>query len=262
MKISAIVLTKNEERNIERCLKSLLFCDQIIIIDDYSDDKTIDKIKSLINKNKKIDIKIIKRRLNNNFADQKNFAIKQTRYQWILSIDADEELTQELKDEIKILFDNPDKLVDGYYLKRRDFFWNKEMKYGEIFKARKKGFIRLFKKEVCVFQGLVHEELKIKNSNFKISQLKNFINHYPHQTLKEFINKVNYYSSLRALELKLKNKKANIFQIIYYPFLKFFYTYFILLGFLDGVEGFVYSFLMSFYSFLTRGKLYLENKKI
>lgn len=248
MKITAVVLTKNEEKNIERCLRSLDFCHEIIVIDDYSTDKTLDIAYKVC----KV-IKVFKRRLNGNFASQRNFAISKAKNDWVLFLDADEEITKNLELKIKNLkFDRN----AAFYIKRRDYFWGKELFFGEVKKIREKGLIRLVKKGSGQWQGRVHEEFKIKNRELKIGKLNFFINHYPHQSLKEFINEVNYYSTLRAKELFHQDKKTNVFEIIFLPFFKFIYNYIIKLGFLDGPSGFAYSFMMSFHSFLVRAKLY------
>lgn len=254
MKLSAVVLTKNEEKNIERCLKSLDFCDEIIVIDDYSTDNTKNQISKIKNQNDKLNIKIIEKHLNNDFAAQRNFGLNKASNEWILFIDADEEISGNLKLEIENLKFN----FDAYYLKRRDYFWNQELKYGEVKKVREQGIVRLVKKNSGTWMGTVHEVFHTAN---KVGQINSFLNHYPHPTLKEFINDINNYSSIRAEELFNRGTKTNILEIIFFPMLKFIYNYFLNLGFLDGSAGFTYAFMMSFHSFLVRAKLYqLTNK--
>lgn len=258
MKISAVVLTKNEEKTIERCLSSLDFIEEVIIIDDFSSDQTIKKIEEF-RKRSKMKVKIFQRRLNNDFAQQRNFGLNKARGDWVFFIDADEEVSDNLKFEIRNLkFDN-----DAYYIKRRDFFWGREIKYGEIKKVRNKGIIRLVKKNSGKWEGKVHENFKIQGYaqfrpglGFKAKTLKNFLNHYPHQTLKEFLEEINFYSSIRAKELFEQGRKTNIFEIIFYPLGKFILNYFFYFGFLDGPAGFIYAFFMSFHSFLVRAKLF------
>ena len=261
MKISAIVLTKNEEKNIERCLKSLDFCDEIIVVDDYSTDKTLEKIQKLEVKsqNLKSKVKIFKRQLEKDFAQQRNFGLSKVSNEWILFVDADEEVTQELKNEINRLdprLHGDD--INAYFIKRRDYFWNKELKYGEVKKVREKGIVRLVKKDSGKWMGSVHE---VFHTAKNIGRLNGFLNHYPHPTLKEFINDINYYSSIRAEELFNRGVKTNIFEIIFFPFGKFIYNYFLNFGFLDGPAGFTYAFMMSFHSFLVRAKLYQLTRK-
>ena len=252
MDYSVVILTLNEEKNIERCLKSISFCKDIIIIDDFSNDKTCEIAKLY-------GARVYKRSLNNDFSSQKNYGIEKAKNKWILFLDADEELNNELIKEIIGL--NVESTVNGYYLKRRDFFWGKELNHGEVKKARNKGIIRLVKKETGKWKGSVHEKLVIQGYALT---LNGFINHYPHQSIKEFLKSVNFYSTLRARELYNQKKKTNIFEIIFLPFFKFILTYIIYLGFLDGASGFVYAFFMSFHSFLAKVKLYqycnIDNK--
>lgn len=252
MKLSAVVLTKNEEKNIKRCLRSIDFCDEIIVVDDFSTDRTIEIIRTVGNKNL---CSVHKRKLNNDFAEQRNFGLSKACNEWVLFIDADEELTQELKSEIR----NSKLKNDVYSIKRRDFFWGKELKHGELSHISHIGLIRLIRKNSGKWMGTVHEVFHTANS---VGQLNGYLNHYPHPTLKEFINDINHYSSIRAEELFNRSVKTNTFEIIFFPFGKFIYNYFFNLGFLDGPAGFTYAFMMSFHSFLVRAKLYqLLNKQ-
>jgi len=250
MKLTAVVLTKNEEKNIERCLSSLIFCDEVIVVDDFSEDKTIEIVHKF-DKN----IKVIQRKLNNDFAGQRNFGLTKSRNEWILFADADEVVTNELKSEIK----NLNFQKESYSIKRRDYFWNQELKYGEIKKVRDQGIVRLVKKSSGTWMGDVHE---VFHTSKITGKLNSFLDHHPHPTLKEFINDVNRYSDIRSQELFDRGAKTNILDIIFFPSGKFIYNYIFNLGFLDGAAGFTYSFMMSFHSFLVRSKLYqLTNKK-
>ena len=269
MKMTAVVLTKNEEKNIKRCLRSLDFCDEIIIIDDYSTDNTLNQVLKTLPDGKhsrwqNSKIKIYKKKLTD-FAQQRNFGQRKATGDWVLFIDADEEISSELKNElVEFKRKDSDKEIIAYYIKRRDFFWGRELKHGEIKKIRRKGLIRLVKKEVGIWEGKVHESLKLKVQSSKLKTFKSFINHYPHQTIKDFLKTINFYSTLRAKELYDFGIKTNVFQLIFYPLGKFLLTYFVYLGFLDGPAGFVYSFMMSFHSFLVRAKLfqyYAKNAK-
>ena len=262
MKISAVVLTKNEENNIERCLQSLDFCSEIIIIDDYSEDKTLEIVHKVLKVYKVY--KVIQRKLNNDFAAQRNFGLDKATNEWVLFIDADEEVTRELKNEISRVIlseqsESKDLNNDTFYIKRRDYFWNQELRYGEVKKVRRQGIVRLVKKNSGAWMGNVHEVFYTAKN---IGELNGFLNHYPHPTLKEFIIDINRYSDIRAEELYNQDTKTNALQIIFFPFGKFIYNYFFNLGLLDGPAGFTYAFMMSFHSFLVRAKLYqLINKR-
>jgi len=244
MSITAIILAKNEEKLIGQCIKSIDFCDEIIIIDDFSTDKT----KSIA---ENAGAKVFQHKLNDNFSQQRNFGIEKANSDWVIFIDTDEILNEDLKEEIKNIVSR-DGDLSSYRLRRRDYFWNHEMRFGEIIEARNNGIIRFIRKGKNRWFGNVHEKYIADN---RIGRLNGFINHYPHQTIKEFIISVNFYSTLRAKELYKQDKIMNIFQLIFFPFGKFIYNYFFRLGFLDSSAGFVYSFMMSFHSFLVRAKL-------
>lgn len=253
MTISAAILTKNEEKNIKRCLKSVMFCDEIVVIDDYSQDETIEKVKSI--KGLK-NLKIIKKELKGDFAGQRNFAMRQTKNDWVLFVDADEEVTPELREEIIKLLNGYIAKEQCFYIKRRDYWWGRELKYGETKKVRNKGIIRLVNKHSGKWMGSAHEEFKMRTEKLEVRNLNGYLNHYPHSAVKEFLQDINLYTSIRAKELYNQDAATNILQIIFYPFFKFILNYFVYLGFLDGPAGFAYAFMMSFHSFLVRVKLY------
>ncbi len=250
MRVSAVVLTKNEEENIKRCIESLNFCDEVVVVDDYSTDKTVKIIE-----NSGVKTQIYQRSLNGDFAAQRNFGLKKAKGDWILFIDGDEVVTDELKNEIKRLITLKTAETNNkvYYIKRRDYWWGRELRFGEVERIRRLGLIRLVRKKSGKWEGKVHEVFKTSNS---AGRLNYFLNHYPHQKLKDFLKEINLYSSLRAKELLSFGKKITIFEIVFYPLGKFILNYFFKLGVLDGAAGFVYAFLMSFHSFLVRAKLF------
>lgn len=244
MKLSAVVLTRNEEKNIVDCLESLDFCDEVLVIDDNSTDHTLDAINNL--KSKKITV--VKRNLDDNFSSQRNYGLEKAKGEWVLFIDADERVTPSLKKEIeKAIHQNN---VNGYYLKRSDIIWGKKLLFGEtnIY------LLRLAKKNSGKWKGNVHEFWDIAGPTEKLS---GEILHYPHHTVREFLEEINRYTTLRAKELYEKKTKVSGFDIIFYPKAKFIYNYFFKQGFRDGTHGFVFACLMSFHSFLVRGKLWL-----
>jgi glycosyltransferase involved in cell wall biosynthesis len=243
MKISAVILAKNEEAKIEKAVASVLFCDEVLVIDDKSTDATVTIAT-------KAGARVLAHAQADGFASQRNWALTQAKNDWILFIDADEEVTENLKFEISNLKLNDE--VAAYRIPRRDFFWNTELKYGETQNARKSGIARLINRKEGTWEGVVHEEFKTKGTQKKLAS---FLNHNSHDSISSFIADINVYSSLRAQELAQQGKKFSLFELVFLPFGKFIYTYFILRGFLDGAAGFVYSFVMSFHSFLVRAKL-------
>lgn len=248
--LSAVILVKNEEKNIESCLETLLWCDEIIIIDDFSTDSTIERIKT-VNSSK---INIYKHKSNDNFSLQRNFALTKVKKEWVLFVDADERVPEPLRNEIVSVVSNS-KGVLGYSLKRVDNIWGKELRHGEIGKS---SFVRLAKRNSGKWIGAVHEEWKIEG---RIKKLNNVLYHYPHQTLEVFLKEINFYTSIRAEELYKEGKKANWLSIPIYTKGKFIMNFFVKRGFLDGVPGLISALLMSFHSFLVRGKLWMLTKE-
>lgn len=249
VQISCVILAQNEEKNIERAIRSVRFCDEIILIDDYSEDKTVDKARAL-------GAVVYKRKLNNDFASQRNYGMEMARGSWIFFVDADEQVTKELAYEIKkSVHDDSKSYINAYDMKRRDIFWGRELRYGEVGNMR---LARLIKKKSGIWKGKVHEKFY---TDLKTSSLKRLLLHYPHQSVSEFLTEVNRYSSIRAGELHVLGKDSSIISIIFYPLGKFLINYFFKFGFLDGASGFVYAFMMNFHSFLARAKLFLIHHK-
>ncbi len=262
--LSAVILAQNEEEHIEQCITSLKFCDEIILIDDNSTDNTV-KIA------KKLGAIVHTRSLKNDFSAQRAYGTKKATHDWILYVDADEVVSKTLQNEILKAINHPlrqvgapllDKegnqrggsdSITAYYIRRRDHFWGQTVIHGELSTAYHTGFIRLIKKDAGEWRGEVHETFMPSG---KTSILNGYIDHYPHQNITTFLQEINHYSTLRAQEFLRAGKKATLFEIMMYPFGKFMYTYLVKQGFRDGAAGFVYSFLMSFHSFLVRAKLY------
>lgn len=255
MPLSAVVLTHNSEKTIERSLAGLAFCDEIIVADDNSTDNTVAVAQ-------KFTQKIWQHPLNGDFSAQRNWVMGQTAHDWVLFVDSDEIVTPELQNEIKNLPLEQNKDTVCYRLKRIDMFMGQKVTHGELAKAAHQGIIRLVRKGTGSWNGAVHEEW-VASGN--VGTLINPLFHEPHQSIAEFLREVNMYSNLRAKELYKAKKKTSWFELLAFPFGKFFYTYFIKMGFLDGPPGFIYSFMMSFHSFLVRAKLfqyYLDEKPV
>lgn len=244
LNLSVIILTRNEEKNILDCLETVLSAREIIIIDDFSEDRTVEIIKRLNKKN----IRIIQRKLDNDFSEQRNFALQKARGDWVLFLDADERVSPQLLAEIESKINEADSVA--FLIKRRDFMWGKELKHGETGNIK---LVRLAKKDAGKWQGKVHEIWDIKEN---VSLLDNPLVHYPHPTVYEFLKEINIYSSIRAEELRRNGVNVKLWEIFVYPKVKFFQNYFIRLGFLDGIPGLIAALMMSFHSFLVRAKLW------
>ena len=242
MKLSAALMTFNEERNLERTLKALAdICDEIVIVDSGSTDKT-----------KEIAEKYEARFIYQpwlGYGKQRNAAIDNCSGKWILAVDADEELSPELKQKItEIINGNEDKKV--YEINRLSVCFGKKIKHGGWGTSYA---VRLFLKTAGRFNdNTVHESFVTQEEIFKI---KENIYHHSYLTLEDYFSKFNRYTTEGALEYYKKGKKASIGQVVFNPMYKFIRMYIIRLGFLDGIEGFLLASTSSMYSMVKYFKL-------
>ena len=256
--ISAIILAKNEEKNIGECIEALAFCEEIIVIDDYSSDKTVEIARGL-------GANIFQRKLEGNFASQRNFGLEKATNKWVLFIDADERVSKELRDEIErevVSLNNP---YLGYFFKRDDYIFGKRIKFGETSAlfgfnpgAYINKFLRLARRSAGKWRRPVHEVWEVSG---RTKSLKNTLKHYPHQTLREYISDINFHSDLHAEANYKEGKRSSLLKILLWPKLKFLNNYFFRLGLLDGTEGFVLALSTSFHSFLAWSKLWIYQRK-
>ncbi len=244
--LTAIILTKNEEKNIERCINSLAFCDEVVVVDDESSDNTVLLAK-------KLPAKVLRHKMEN-YGAQRNWAIEQVKSSWIFFVDADEVVTEELGVSIQELVQKND--ANGYMVHRVDYIWNHKFKYGDVGNV---WILRLARRGAGTWQGAVHETWKIDG---RVAKLKGELSHYPNQTIVEFLKHINGYSTLKAKDFYEHGKKTNIFEIVLGPIWIFIKLYILKLGALDGIYGFIHAMLMSFYMFLVAGKLYLRYNNI
>ena len=239
--ISAVVLAKNEEENIKECLAGLKWCDEVIVVDDNSTDKTAELAR-------KEGARVVEHSLNNDFASQRNFALGEAKHDWIFFVDADERVSPQLITEIQEKL--KDTRVAGFFFKRIDNFLGYWLKYGEIGQVR---LLRLARRGTGKWRRAVDEKWEIRG---KTETLKNPLRHYPHPNLTQFLESINERSTLNARVFYQEGKRLTLVEWLK-PVFKFVDNYFFHLGFLDGIPGFVFSVLMSLHSFSVRVKLYL-----
>tara|TARA_R110001599_G_scaffold84265_9_gene227115 strand:+ start:11616 stop:13379 length:1764 start_codon:yes stop_codon:yes gene_type:complete len=230
-KITAIIPTFNEESNIQRALDSVDFADEIIVIDSFSTDKTVEIVKKTN--------AILLQRTFDDFSNQKNFAIEKSSNKWIFLLDADETISQNLKKEIAQTVTSTNNF-NAYYIYRSFFFNDKKLNFSGW---RRDKVIRLFKKDKCKYVGKVHEEI---STNGEIGFLKEKINHYSYKNYHQYKNKLKSYAKLQAQELLEKGLFVTPYHLFLKPFVRFFIQFFIQLGFLDGTRGFIISWAHAF----------------
>lgn len=241
--LTAVVLTKDEQANIQTCLASLPFCDKIIVIDDHSTDGTVEIAKSL-------GAQIITHTFTGDFAAQRNFALDHVTTPWTLFLDADEVVTPDLASEIQDILASPSRRA--YTLRRQDIMWGKPLLHGDSGHAE---FIRLGPTSSQTWSGGVHATWNVTGP---VGKLSSPLLHYPHPTIVDFLDHINRWSTYRTQELIDFKITPNFAQVLFFPLGKFIYTYLYQLGFLDGMPGLLSALTMSLYTFLVRGKLFLH----
>jgi len=269
VKLSVVLATRNEEENLGRCLESVQdLADEIVVVDEYSTDKTrqvAEKYKAKVYLEPHHDI----------FHVTKQKALDWATGDWVLQLDADEVVTPELAEEIKLainhqpltispkkkgLFERHQKLIEardgligkakgdtvGYFIPRRNMFLGKALIHTGVYPD---GVIRLVKKGKARFpQKSVHEQVQLDG---KVGWLSGDLLHYDSPTLKRYFNRMNRYTDLQAAELKVKKVSLNLSSFLYFVFVKptcvFLGLYFKHKGFLDGTRGFLWSFFSAWH---------------
>ncbi len=241
--LSVIIPTFNEASYIEDALKSVSFADEIILIDSLSTDDTLEIAKPYVTK-------ILEREFDN-FSNQKNFALKHTTCEWVLFLDADERVTQSLEAEIKQTIAHP--LHNGYKINFPHFYMNRFL-YHESDMV-----LRLIKREGGYYTGDVHEKLQIDGS---IGKLENNMIHYTYKGLKNYIKKRESYAWFQAGQLHERGKTTSVLNLMFRPAFRFFRSYILKGGFMDGIPGLAVAAVNAYGVFSRYSKLRLLNKKM
>lgn len=247
--LTALIITYNEEKNIQELISNLNFVDDIIIIDSFSTDKT----EQIAIKNSRV--KLYKNTFLN-YSDQRNFALQKSRNKWVIFLDADERVDENLKKEIlEIISDNQKDIA--HYFNRKFHFNKKPVHFCGLQKDKN---IRLFfNSENVFYKGYVHEKLQ---HNGKTNVLKNTLIHYSYENYHSYKIKMERYGILKAQEKFDKEKKSNIFLKYFHPTYTFFNKYIVRLGILDGKKGMILSYLMAYSVYIRYIQLEkLQNKK-
>ena len=249
MSLSVILITKNEETNLKDCLESVSFADEIIVVDSQSSDKTQEIARSF---GAKLEITSDWP----GFGPQKNRALNLATQDWVLSIDADERVTPELKQEILTAIASPN-AADCYAIPRSSWYCGRFMKHSGWYPDY---VDRLFKRGSAKFSDhLVHERLLPTGSSGK---LNNHFLHYSYRDFSQVLKKVDVYSSAAAQQAFKQGKKGGLGEALIHGFWAFFRTYVLRRGFLDGKHGLALAISNAATSYYKYLKLWqLQNKK-
>jgi glycosyltransferase involved in cell wall biosynthesis len=230
--ITALLITYNEIFHIDAVLDNISFADEIIVVDSLSTDGTAEKVRQRPN------VKLIQRPFEN-FTDQKSFALQQASHDWILFLDADERVTEPLKEEITETINVEKPPANAYYF-RRTFMFEDEVLHFSGWQSDKN--YRLFRKSKVYFseERIVHETLVI---NGKSGILKNKLIHYSYKNYEDYKGKMIKYGQMKAFEELDKDYTPNLYHFWFRPFYKFINHYFFRLGILDGKKGMIICYL-------------------
>jgi glycosyltransferase involved in cell wall biosynthesis len=243
MKLSATIIVCNEERHLPRCLNSLKdVADEIIVVDSGSTDRTLMIAEGF-------GARIFPRAFTN-YADQKNYACMQAAHEWILSLDADECLSEQLRERI-IDLKKGSPVADAYEFPRRAFYLGRWIHYSGWYPDYK---VRLFCRTKAHWEGqFVHESVTV---NGRISIIDADLLHYTCDSISEHLERLDHYTTLAAAELHQKGRKSSLSGLLISPWAAFLRAYFVRTGFLDGYQGLIIAVFAAYYNFLKYVKLW------
>ncbi|MGB9628914.1 MAG: glycosyltransferase family 2 protein [Thermodesulfobacteriota bacterium] len=240
--ISVYVLTFNNRRTIERCLKSLQWADELVIVDSLSTDGTVEICKRYTEK--------VYQRPWTDHRDQYQYAADLTTHQWIMFVDADEEIPPELVEEIRNELDGRNSPFDGYLVYRRTYYLGRWIRYGGWYPDCE---IRLYRRDRGRWEGGLHAKVVVDG---KVGVLKNQYLHYTYRDISDQIQTIDRYSKIAAEDMVESGEKFSLFKLLFHPPFRFVKEYLFKLGFLDGLPGLIIIVSTMFYVFIKYAKLW------
>ncbi len=244
--LTVIVPTFNEERNIRACLESVKWADEILVVDSFSTDRTLEIARPYASR-------VIQREYVNS-ASQKNWAIPQAAHRWVMIVDSDEQVSEPLEKEIRTLMaSNPP--LDGYVVKRLNHFHGKPIRHGGWGRDR---VLRLFDKEKGRYQDKhVHAGVEVRG---RTGELSHPLLHDTFRGFDDYLRKINRYTAWGAEDLRQRGRRARAADLVLRPLGRFLKRYVIQMGFLDGAEGLMVTGIDAYVTFLKYARLWeLQN---
>ena len=241
--VSAIVVCFNEEENIGACLESLAWCDEIVVVDSFSTDRTVEICRRYTDR-------VIQRPWAG-YRDQKAFAHSQATREWVLLVDSDERVTPELREEIIQALAQDQNNCAGYAVPRLVFFLNRWWRRGGWYPDYD---VRLFRRERATWGGSdPHEKILVDG---KIRRLRNPLHHFTYRDIEGHLERINRFTSISAGELKKSGQRWRLADALLRPAGRFFRSYFLKRGFMEGFAGFYVAVTAAVYVFLKYAKLW------
>ena len=246
VKITATLITLNEEENLPRALSSLGCCDDIVVVDSGSNDRTVEIARQY-------GARVIERRFSG-YADQKNFAAEVAQHDWILSLDADEALSDELEAEVRELKRSGPR-ANAYQAPRLAQYMGKWIRYSGWYPDPK---VRLYNRKKARWVGeYVHEAVEVTGC---VGTLQGDLLHFTCRSFSEHLATIDRYTTLAANEMTAQGRRVRVGNLVVSPLWTFFRTYIIKRGFLDGMEGWIIAQMAAFYVFSKYLKARMMNR--
>ncbi len=240
--ISAVLITKNEEANMERALHSVSFADEVIVLDGESNDRTVEICREA---GARVEVKEW-----GGFVEQKNAAAKLASCEWVLSIDADEQVTPELREEIERVIALPGESA-GFFVPRKNHYLGRWIRHCGWYPDYQ---LRLWRRgRGSWVGGRVHERVEVEGP---AGHLKAALNHFSYTSIAGHLERINRYSELIALDKLERGEKAGLLGLLFAAPWHFFRLYILRGGILDGLPGLVVSAMGAHYAFLKKAKLW------
>ncbi|MDF1665081.1 MAG: glycosyltransferase family 2 protein, partial [Planctomycetota bacterium] len=242
--VTACIITFNEAHQIQDCLDTLSFCQDIVVVDSHSNDETTSIAKQVTEK-------VLSRDWPGHI-DQKNFAIDNSETDWVLCIDADERVTDELRDDILQVFKDGPKHA-GYELSRRTFYLGQFIDHGGFYPDRK---MRLFRRSQGRWGGTNPHDHVFLEKGCSQGTLKGDLHHHSYKNIADHLKTIDYFTTIAAKEKLSKGKSKVLLSLLFGPPWKFVKMFVLQRGFLDGIAGLIVAFLGAFYVMLKYAKLW------
>ncbi len=243
--VSVVIVTKDEQENIEDALRSAEGAQEIVVVDSFSTDRTVDICRRYTDR--------VFQHAWEGYARQKQRGVDHAQGPWVLILDADERITPELRDEIAGAVQRGDH--DGFAMPRKNYFLGRWIRHSGWWPD---STLRLFRKDRGGLEEReVHEKVIVRG---RVGQLKAPLEHYTYETIADYLRKMDVYSSLAAKEIGRRGRPG-AFSLVVKPFITFFRMYVFRRGYLDGMHGLVLALLYSYYTFLKYARAWEQHEK-
>ena len=236
------MITYNNERTVEKALQSVTWADEIVVVDSFSHDKTMEVCRKFTDK-------VFQRKWPGH-RDQYQYAADLATHEWIMFVDADEEVSSELAKEIRETLNGGAEGVDGFFVYRRTHYLGRWSRYGGWYPD---GEIRLYRREKGRWEGGLHARLVVDG---EIGILRNQYHHYTYGNISDQIRTIDQYSNIAAADLLKSGEKFSLFKLLFHPLFRFIKEYLFKSGFRDGLPGFIIIVSTMFYVFIKYAKLW------